>query len=210
MKNLISNIIFLIFLIFVSCEQKKDIIEIYLTKNRIESYDGVPLRDAIKDSVIINQVLESYKEEIRIDTLKDKPIYMGHFRVNQKDLEEKPFIIDSEILGFDFERSEIHFSKSVSEKIYKSIPNWRKKNHFGKQFALCQNGKIILNGYLIGSMSSYWSNTFQIYYHKYPEHKRNNGIKSVAFSMYDSLNFDKHNLKKNKKFYNVFKNRLIN
>ena len=72
--------------------------------------------------VIINQVLESYKEEIRIDTLKDKPIYMGHFRVNQKDLEEKPFIIDSEILGFDFERSEIHFSKSVSEKIYKSIP----------------------------------------------------------------------------------------
>ena len=210
MKNRISNIIFLIFLIFVSCEQKKDIIEIYLTKNRIESYDGVPLRDAIKDSVIINQVLESYKEEIRIDTLKDKPIYMGHFRVNQKDLEEKPFIIDSEILGLDFERSEIHFSKSVTEKIYKSIPNWRKKNHFGKQFALCHNGKIILNGYLIGSMSSYWSNTYQIYYHKYPEHKRKNGIKSVAFSINDSLNFEKNNLKKNKKLNEAFKNRLIN
>jgi hypothetical protein len=208
MKNRIYNIIFLIFLIFVSCEQKKDIIEIYLTKNKIESYDGVPLRVAIKDSVIINQILKSYKEEIRIDTLKDKPIYMGHFLVNQNDLEDQPFIIDSEILGFDFERSEIHFSKSVTEKIYNSIPTWRKKNHFGKQFVLCRNGKIILNGYLIASTSSYWSHTYQINFHKYPEHKRKNGMKSVAFSMNDSLNFKKNNLKKNKELYDTFKNRL--
>lgn len=69
MEKRISNIIIFLFLIFVSCEQKKDSIEIYKTKNRIESYDGIALRDAIKDSVIINQIIESYKEEIRIDTL---------------------------------------------------------------------------------------------------------------------------------------------
>ena len=202
--------IFLLLLFLVSCEgKKKDILEIYLTKNRIESYDGVPLRTAIKDSIIIKQVIDSYHEEIRIDTAKDKPIYMGHFLVEQKDLEEKPFINNSEILGFDFENSQIHFSKSVTEKIYKSIPNWRKKNHFGKQFVLCHNGKILLSGYLLGSSSSYWSNTYQISYHPYPEHKRNNTIKSVAFSMSDSLNFEKNNLKKNKELYDAFKNRLI-
>lgn len=168
------------------------------------------MRTAIKDSIIIKQVIDSYHEEIRIDTVKDKPIYMGHFLVGPKDLEEKPFINDSEILGFDFEDSEIHFSKSVTEKIYKSIPNWRKKNHFGKQFVLCHNGKIILKGYLLGSMSSYWSNTYQIYYHPYPEYKRNDTLKSVKFLMSDSLNFEKNYLKKNKELYNAFKNRLLN
>ena len=210
MKNQIPKIFFFLLLSFISCKEKKDFIEIYLTKNKIESYDGVPLRVAIKNNLIITQILESYGEEIRIDTIKDKPIYMGHFLVEQKDLEEKAFINDSEILGFDFENSEIHFSKSVTSKIYNSIPNWRKKNYFGKQFALCHNGKIILSGYLIGSMSKYSSNTYQIKYHNYPEHKRNSGIKSVAFSINDSLNFEKNNLKKNKKLYEAFKNRLIN
>jgi hypothetical protein len=195
---------------FISCEDKKDVIEIYLTKNKIESYDGVALRTAIKDSLIIKQVLEAYGEEIRIDTVKDKPIYMGHFLAKKEDLEEKPFINNSEILGIDFKKSEIHFSKSVTEKIYNSIPKWREKNYFGKQFALCYNGKVILNGYLISSMSKYYSNTYQIEYHKYPEHQRNNGIKSVAFSMNDSLNFGENNLKKNKELYNAFKNRILN
>lgn len=210
MKNKISIVVINLLFLLVACEKKRDIIEIYLTKNKIESYDGVPLRTAIKDTTIIRQVLESYKEEIRIDTLNYKPIYMGHFVAELGDLEEKPFMNDSEILGFDFENSEIHFSKSVTEKIYKSIPEWRKKSHFGKQFVLCHNGKIILNGYFINSMSSYWSTTHQIYYHKYPEHKRNDTLTSVAFTISDSLNFEKNNLKKNKELFNAFKNRLIN
>lgn len=210
MKNRIPKIFFVLFLSFFSCEEKKDVIEIYLTKNKIESYDGVPLRVAIKDSVIINQVLENYGEEIRIDTIKDKPIYMGHFLVAQKDLEEKPFINDFEILGFDFENSEIHFSKSVTEKIYNSIPNWRKQNHFGKQFVLCYNGKIILKGYFLNSWSSYWSNTYQISYHPLPEKKIADTLKYVKYRISDSLNFEKNNLKKNTELYNAFKNRLIN
>lgn len=199
----------LVFFLFC-CKKKDDVIEIYLTKEKIESYDGVPLRKAIKDTLIINQVIENYKEEIRIDTVNDKPIYMGHFLVDKNDLEEKPFINDSEILGFDFENSEIHFSKLVSKKIYKLIPEWSKESHFGKQFVLCHNGKIILSGYFIGSISSYWSTTYQIYYHSYPEIKRNDTLTSVTFSICDSLNFDKNNLRKNKELYNTFKNRLIN
>ena len=58
-------------------------------------------------------------------------------------------------------------------------------------------------------MSSYWSNTYQIYYHSFPAHRRNDTIKSVSFLMSDSLNFDKNNLKKNKELFDVFKNRLI-
>ena len=199
----------LVFLLF-SCKKKNDIIEIYLTKNKIESYDGVPLRTAIKDTTIIRQVLESYNEEIRIDTLNNKPIYMGHFVAELGDLEEKPFINDSEILGFDFDDSRIYFNKSVTEKIYKSIPEWRKKNHFGKQFVLCHNGKIILNGYFINSMSSFWSTTHQIYYHHSSKKNRNDTLYNVSFLMSDSLNFEKDNLKKNKELYNAFKNRLIN
>ena len=193
-----------------SCKKKTDIIEIYLTKDKIESYDGVPLRFAIKDSIIIKQVIDSYHEEIRIDTLKNKPIYMGHFLVEKNDLEDKPFISDSEILGIDFDESRIHFIKSVTEKIYNSIPEWKKKSIFGKQFAMCHNGKIILSGYLIGSMSSYWSNTYQIYYERSPENKRNNGLRSISFLISDSLNFEKNNLMKNEELYNAFKNRLIN
>jgi hypothetical protein len=124
-KTLIKILPF-VFLLFY-CKKKNDIIEIYLTKDKIESYDGVPLRTAIKDTAIIKQVLESYKEEIRIDTLNNKPIYMGHFLAELDDLEEKPFINDSEIFGFDFNDSRIHFSKSVTEKIYQSIPEWKKK-----------------------------------------------------------------------------------
>ena len=197
-KTLIKILPF-IFLLF-SCKKKNDIIEIYLTKNKIESYDGVPLRTAINDTTIIRQVLESYNEEIRIDTLNNKPIYMGHFVAELGDLEEKPFINDSEILGFDFDDSRIYFNKSVTEKIYKSIPEWRKKSHFGKQFVLCHNGKIILNGYFINSMSSYWSTTHQIYYHHSAKNKRNDTLNNVSFLMSDSLNFEKNNLKKNKNY----------
>ena len=210
MKSKILIVIFLQYFFLISCEKKKkDIIEIYLTKEKIESYDGVPLRTAIKDTEIINQVIKSYNEEIRNDTINDKPIYMGHFVAEFDDLEEKPFITDSEILGFEFEDSRIHFSKSVSEKIYKSIPEWRKKNHFGKQFVLNHNGKIILTGYFINSMSSYWSTTYQIYYHSFPVNKRNDTIKSVSFLMSDSLNFEKNNLMKDTKIYNVFKDRTL-
>lgn len=85
-----------------------------------------------------------------------------------------------------------------------------KKSLFGKQFVLCHNGKIIVSGYFINSMSSYWSTTYQIYYHHSSKNKRNDTLNNVSFLMSDSLNFEKNNLKKNKELYHAFKNRLVN
>ena len=39
--------------------------------------------------------------------------------------------------------------RTLPNKIYDSIPIWRKKNYFGKQFVLCHNGKIILSDWLL-------------------------------------------------------------
>ena len=194
---------------FISCEEKKDIIEIYLTKRQIENFDGVSLKVGIKDSSKIKRIIERFGSNTRIDTINDKLIYMGHFNSKQNDLQDEPFINDSEIIGIDFENSQIHFKKSVTENIYNSIPNWRKDNNIGKQFVLCHNKKIILNGYFLGSMSSVWSNTYQILYHNYPDDKRKNNKESVMFSIHDSINFEKNNLKKNKELYNAFRNRLV-
>lgn len=203
-----GTLLFLIIIFLISCNQKKDEdIEIYLLKNRIESYEGVPLRTAIKDSVILKQVLESWGEGVRIDTINDKPIFMGHFQVDKKNLQEKPFVVDSEILGLDFKNSRIYFKKSVAERIYDSLPNWNKRKQFGKQFVLCHNHKIILNGYLIPSFSSYWSNSYQIYFHRLPD--ENDTITRVGYSFNYGLNFEENNLKKHKHLYEAFKNREI-
>ena len=197
-----------VLLLLISCQQKKDdTIEIYLTNHRIESYEGVPLRVAIKDSIILRQVLESLGEEIRIDTVSDKPIFMGHFQAEEKDLQKKPFINDSEIIGIDFKNSRIHFSKSVTEKIYDSLPNWNKIKQFGRQFVLCHNGKIVIKGYFINSYSSKWSSTYLISYHALPN--KSDAIKEVFFPINYGLNFEKNNLKKHKDLYAVFKNREI-
>lgn len=195
---------------FASCTKKKDIIEIYLTKNEIESYDGVPLRLGIKDSVIIKQVEDIYGKGVRVDTITDKLIYMGHFNVKKKDLEEKPFINDAEILGFDFERAEMHFNESVTKKIYNKLPTWNKQNIIGKQFALCHNGKIVLTGYMYPAMGRYHSNTYQISFHRYPTVQRKNKIKSTVYWVHDSAYVEKNHLLKDKEFYNVFKSRMIN
>ena len=199
-----------VFSIFLaSCTKKKDIIEIYLTKNKIESYDGVPLRLGIKDSVIIKQVENIYGKGVRVDTITDKLIYMGHFKAEKEDLEEKPFITNSEILGFDFEKSEIHFSKSVTEKIYNAENDWRKDNALGKQFAVSFNGIVLLTGYLIPSIYSYHSNTYQIWYNANLPNYKIKKFKPSQFIMNDSLNFEKNYLLKDKVFYNTFKNRMI-
>ena len=205
MKN---QFFYFVLLLLISCQQKKeDTLEIYLTNHRIDSYEGVPLRVAIKDSVILRQVLESWGEEIRIDTVNNKPIFMGHFQAEEKDLQKKPFIKDSEIIGLDFKNSRIHFKKSVPEKIYDSLPEWNKRKEFGKQFVLCHNGKIVIKGYLINSYSSKWSSTYLISYHALPA--KNDAIKEVSFPINYGLNFEENNLKKHENLYGAFKKREI-
>lgn len=199
----------LIVFLFISCHQKEsDLIEIYLTNNRIDSYEGVPLRIAVKDSVILKHVLESWGENVRIDTIKNKTIFMGHFEAENKDLQKKPFIRDSEIMGLDFKNSKIHFTKSVSKRIYDSLPEWNKSKEFGKQFVLCHNGKIVMKGYLLNSWNKFPSSTYQIYYHRLPD--KNDTIKEVSFSVDYGLNSAENNLKTNTDLYQAFNNRQIN
>ena len=193
----------------LSCTKKEDVIEIYLTKNKIESYNGVPLRVGIKDNLILKNVVDFYGTDIRVDTITEKLIYMGHFNVQKEDLEEKPFIINSEILGFDFEKSEIHLSKNAEEKIYNTQNDWRKNTALRKQFAICYNGAVVLTGYLIPSICSHHSNTYQIWYNPNITDNQQNEFKASQLIMTDSLNFEKNYLLKDKIFYNTFKNRII-
>ena len=199
-------ILVLILQLFFSCKNKEDKLEIYLTKNLVESYEGVPLRNAFKDSSLISNIENLYGKKIRVDTITKKMIYSGRFNVTKNDLQENPFIINSEILGLDFKKSEIIFNRSVSENIYKILPNWKNANVRGRQFVLLHNGQIILKGYLIGTMSSYWSNTYQIHFYN----NENLNQETVRFNLNDSINFNENHLMKNKELVSAFLRRNKN
>ena len=207
----------IILISFISCKKVKeeDKIEFYLTKERIQSFDGVSIEEAVfdtnlkRDSIIKKGLLERYGNTVKIDTVEKEIIFAGKFNVKNKDLQNKPFIKNSEILGIDFEKSSISFKESVAYKIYDSIEIWRNKSkYYGKQFVLKHNEKIILNGYFFSMMSSQLSNTYQILYYPINENQKNDSINRVDYLFYEGLNFDK-NLDKNKLLKKAFKNRVI-
>ena len=211
----ILSLIILIF--FISCKEKykEDKIEFYLTKERIQSFDGVSIQEAVfdtnpkYDNNIKQRLIERYENKVRIDTLKKEIIFAGKFKVQANNLQNKPFIKDSEILGIDFENSSIHFKESVAKNIYDSIKIWRNKKHnYGRQFVLKHNEKIILNGYFFSMMSSQLSNTYQILFYPINETQKNDSINSVSYLFYEGLKFDK-NLNKNKLLKKAFKDRVI-
>ena len=191
-----------------SCEKQDDKLEIYLTNNLIESYEGIALENSSLDNSIKSNIENLYGDKIRVDTVFNKLIYSGRFKVNLNDIEKKPFISDSEIIGLDFEKSEIIFKSSVSENIYKSLPKWKNSIVRGRQFVLLHNKQIILEGYLFSSMSSYWSNTYQIHFHKLDNSRQ----KTIRFNFNDSINFDENHLLNNKKLVSAFlkRNKKLN
>ena len=204
-------------MLFISCKEKyrEDKIEFYLTKERIQSFDGVPIEEAVFDSNpkyddnIKKRLLERYENKVRIDTLKKEIIFAGKFNVQASDLQNKPFIKNSEIIGIDFENSSIQFKESVAKNIYDSIKIWRSENHsYGRQFVLKHNEKIILNGYFFSMMSSQLSNTYQILYFPVNENRKNDSINNINYLFYEGLNFDKK-LINNKLLRKAFKNRVI-
>ncbi len=68
MKSIVQKILFFFFILFISCK-KKETIEIYLTNKRVESYEGVALKAAIKDFAILNKIKKSYGDNLRADTI---------------------------------------------------------------------------------------------------------------------------------------------
>lgn len=197
-------LILLIFLIlFISCE-KKDLIEIFLTKNRIESYDGKSLKSSIKDSLILDRITNLYGDNLRYDSIKDRIIYMGRFNAVKSDLQLEPFIKDSEILELDVSASRIYFKEMVQNRIYDSLPKWTKEGGFvGRQFVICLNGKIVSNGYFDSMWDRFECKTNTIFFY----HDKYDSSKKVGF-LIDSANIELSYLKKNSSFISAFKSRI--
>ncbi|AWA31032.1 hypothetical protein HYN48_13595 [Flavobacterium magnum] len=149
MKNIL--VILSSFLIFFSCKNAEDKIEIYLLKERIRSSEGVSLIEyAKKQNLPIEEEITS-QAKANYDTLKKQFIYGGKFDVIDKDISKKPLIEDNEVLGLNLSKSEFLLSTSGEKKIESLKPNMK----FGIQFVICVNRKPCLTGYFRSNISSY-------------------------------------------------------
>ena len=156
-------------LLFSSCKKKEDKIEIYLTKEPIEFTEGIHLKDYFTDDSIknkhestINNLNRLINKNVRIDTVKKELIYCGDFTATKEQLEEKPFIEDSEIINFNSKSSIINFEKSVIEK-FDNLKYYEDK--IGIQFAVCINEKPVMFGYFVkGFVGGYYSKNYLIHF----------------------------------------------
>jgi hypothetical protein len=163
-----------IFLLLIGCTQKegsfdistKPLIEIYLPKERIKSYDGSKIMtewnfsETLKTDttfIIMNEILLEYG---RYDSITNKTIYAGSFEASQTDLPQEPLIKDDEILSFNFNTSKLTLSSSAVKKL------WCLKSDFlySQQFVITANRQPILTGYLFNVLSSSTVNHFYITY----------------------------------------------
>ncbi|RBA29457.1 hypothetical protein [Flavobacterium tibetense] len=162
-------LLFPFFFIFISCQKNEDKIEIYLTQEPIEFTEGIHVRDFFTDDFIkdnnessINKINNLIRNNVRIDTINKEFIYCGDFTATKEQLEEKPFIEDSEIINFNSKSSIINFEKSVIEK-FDNLKYY--ENKIGIQFAVCINEKPVMFGYFIkGFMSGYYSKNYIIHF----------------------------------------------
>lgn len=164
MKKLFPYFIFL--LILSSCQKKnQDVIEIYLTKERIPNKDGITLEQVNKkyfeeqiDSIDYKQLYKIYDKGITYDTINKNIIYLGDFNFSISDLEEIPIITNNEIQGFDFKKSQILLKDSAIKKL-SDLSNFH-------QFVILVNKKPILNGYFENHFSSRLISTYFIVYYR--------------------------------------------
>ena len=162
-------LLFPFFFIFISCQKNEDKIEIYLTKEPIEFKEGIHVRDFYTeeklkefDESALYKIKNLIIKNIRIDTINKEFIYCGDFTATKEQLEETPFIEDSEIINFNSKSSIINFEKSVIEK-FDNLKHYEDK--IGIQFAVCINEKPLMFGYFIkGFMSGYYSKNYIIHF----------------------------------------------
>lgn len=148
MKKLFPFLLLLISLI--SCQKKhQDVIEIYLTKERIPNKVGIPIQEYLILNKMEQKELEFHPDKFEfmtVDTIQNQLIELGAFNFEITDLEHFPFITNEEILGFDDERAELFFKNQVIAKF--------SKLEYNSQFVLFINKKPIINGYLQTGFSS--------------------------------------------------------
>ena len=143
-------ILSLTFLLVVSCQEKKDKIEIYLLNKRIVSSEGIPIEKLEFYDSISSKGKELYKD--CVFDLKDScAICSGKFEVKNEDINHKPLVDDKEVLSFNLKENSIKISKNGVEKISCLEPNYLK----GVQFVVCVNKEPKFTGYFSSVFSSY-------------------------------------------------------
>ena len=216
-KKILLLLIFIQF--WISCsndksskieKNEKTVIEIYLPKKRIQTKKGIKVTDSLLDkkySPDLKKLIEKdWKKNVRYDTIKKRFIYAGEFKATKKDLPEKPFINDNEIIDFDFNTNTLILSKTAVEKIKKMHSDIR----FSKQFVLTSNKKPILCGYFYNIISSYYVDTYYIIYDrtiKIDKTKETFNFILRKIPMMDSNYKELPNMKLKKDFYDAFKKR---
>lgn len=177
------SILSLIFLLVVSCQEKKDKIEIYLLNKRIVSSEGIPFPevdgyDSISDEAKKRFQYSSY------NTIDSSLIYAGKFEVEISDINEKPLVENNEILSFNLKNNTIKISKTGVEK----ITNLENDAVNSIQFVICVNNKPIMTGYFNSFFSSYIpTSNFISYLPKYKFSKYK--IKEEEFELRKNNNF---------------------
>lgn len=156
-----KRILAILLLICLGCiqEEPKPKIEIYLLKEKIESYEGVPILEADDLKNRHESIRREGLEESRWDTVTQQLIFAGEFNAKFDQLQKKPLILDSEVYKFHMKKNALIFDSLVNER----IRNLKPRRRTGVQFALTVDHKIVLTGYWWSRYSSYYCNTHHIY-----------------------------------------------
>jgi len=203
MKKLFPYLIFL--LILSSCQKKnQDVIEIYLTKERIPHKIGIPFHEMSKyiDIDITDNGFGRYDNFfVSYDTIGKDFIFLGEFDIKRENLEEEPFITNDEIIGFDFEKSNLILSGKSYEKFSSEIPPL-------SQFIVCINNKPTIGGYLLSPMSSAYLENYAIYYFNYTKEYKKDTIELSLFlgKKFEGVEIPEFKTS-NPEFYQVFQTR---
>ena len=205
MKHILTYII-LIF-IFTSCvEQESPKIEIYLPKETIKNSSGIPIEKFAENNPNKDEILKYYgNKNFSIDTITGNIICCSNFKVSKNDLENKPFITDKEIVGFNFKNSSITLSRAALKKIL-SLPS----NSSKQQFSICINGEPKLNGYFLTIVTKYLTENYNFTY-SYAFDKDNLEFETYDFWLRYGNNMRDLDSINEEKFYKTLKatNRII-
>jgi hypothetical protein len=168
--------VFIIFFVY-SC-QKKDNVEIYL------------LKEVKPNKIGVKYLNDDKYDTTTYDSIKNIYYKWGDFDYEKVDLNEKPFISNSEILSLDTLKGVIKFNRNASQRIIKITSDF----HRSKQFVITVNGKPVMNGYFHNIFSSFGTdwNTIRFEDLKNIENKE---LKFYQFNIYKGKglknNFDK-------------------
>ncbi|SHJ26882.1 hypothetical protein SAMN04488096_1282 [Mesonia phycicola] len=151
----------LIILILFSCNQTETKntpeIEIFLTKKRIKSYQGLEISENNIDSLGYRFVESRFDfNVIRLDTTTNELIFSGEFTAKKTDLRDKPFLDKSRIIDFNPKNGHLIID-SIGAKQITELP---RSNNMGHQFVLTVDGEPKLFGYFYSYPFSYYCHTY--------------------------------------------------